>query len=51
MSRITSAIAQHSSAYGAIAYLKEALRTSKDVKSAEAVFMTACFQGRFSLES
>ncbi|MBD2302578.1 MULTISPECIES: hypothetical protein [Nostocales] len=31
---------------GAIAYLKEALRTWKEVKSPEAVFVAACKEGR-----
>lgn len=31
---------------GALAYLKEALRTWKRIKSPEAVFVTACKQGR-----
>ncbi|MEH2005859.1 hypothetical protein [Nostoc sp.] len=31
---------------GAIAYLKEAIRTWKGIKSPEAVFVAACFEGR-----
>ncbi|WP_339381759.1 hypothetical protein [Dendronalium phyllosphericum] len=31
---------------GAIAYLKEAIRTWKGIKSPEAVFVTACKEGR-----